>query len=675
MSLESLSSEVANKLATVEEQLSHVDSLRTRLQLNAQQEVDKINGAVERAVVSLRARERQLVRQVEVGTAHQGSLLSTQQAGLVHSRGALTVTRDLLKRCVPQDTTTLSKVKIESINTESFKAVNLVKVQLDEGALLSSVSGFGRVVLPDRITHHHSAMIPSKLEEYEDVEHHVLHKSLATTPHPDSPTKITVKFPKIPKHQWLHQQQTMAVDTQKNFDKVESGLESGARGDVASWLSGLQLAEAIEDDHQSATPTSCFAGFEMVGKNASSASSIRSSASSSIELVPSLKSHEEKDDYSSVSGSVSAFMSGSNSALCEIENLDQCLREKSRWLRPTSCKDTCGSVKDGEEPNKCSSYGDLLRQIPVASACRANEKCSSFLDCVCDSNCGKTAVEKVQQSVAFKNKISKQKDLDIANEELLKMDSEQEFGEDEKNKVSVMEGTIKIIEHMAAIISSGNTQWLVKNNKNAEEVTSKNKVNVNVSEKRHLYQEPPVKWLKTGNSSVPTVAKEETHSRVILASHSNIWLLNKINSEKKQERDLNESEKDVNEKKNEITKENLAEALRKLNVDTTPQPVSVGNTATKTINTTTTSTTTSQSAATGCDLPQSTRPQSPWLLSPKSDVISKSLHTDNKKLEEMEKNRWLVYSSQGKKEGSPLPAPVLALAQADVSSWLIKRNF
>ncbi|KAG7168300.1 hypothetical protein Hamer_G002322, partial [Homarus americanus] len=267
--------DLALKLAFVENTLIKVEEYRQHLQENAQKVKDEIHEVVEKHVGSLRVRERQLVRQVEVVTALQTCLLGTQQAGLMHGKGALVATRDLLERCSPTDTSTLAKIKVDDMDLKNVQPVNHVSVQLDETALSSAVSEFGSVQLPDTITHHPSPVIPAKVEEYEDDEHDVLHKSVAgAASGPDSPLRITAL----------------------------SGIGGQAKSqDITSWLSGLQLAGAQEDEDDVPTQSS-IGSFDMVAMN----SPVRTSDGSSIEIV---SSHYDSEKLAKALPSVKMYPS------------------------------------------------------------------------------------------------------------------------------------------------------------------------------------------------------------------------------------------------------------------------------------------------------------------------------------------------------------------------------
>ncbi|XP_076033420.1 uncharacterized protein LOC143020684 isoform X4 [Oratosquilla oratoria] len=205
MQVENLKKEVTVKLSAVEDAILSLEQHNAKLQENANKIKEDIHASVKRQIGALQNRELQLVRQVEVVTAHQTSLINTKQASLHHAKGALSNTLQLLNQCSSSDQQTLAKIRVEDLaSVRNIRPINLVSVDLDEATLNSAVSTFGQMSLPDSITHQSSSVIPTRMEEYEDEEHGLVHKSVATAASgPDSPMHITVQFPKLSKQSWL----------------------------------------------------------------------------------------------------------------------------------------------------------------------------------------------------------------------------------------------------------------------------------------------------------------------------------------------------------------------------------------------------------------------------------------------------------------------------------------
>lgn len=561
---------------------------------------------MERHIGALRGRERQLVRQVEVVTAHQTCLLGTQQAGLMHGKGALLATRDLLLRCTQADTSTLEKIKVDDMDClKDVVPVKRVAVQLDETALCSAISEFGSVQLPDAITHHPSPVIPAKVEEYEDDEHDVLHKSVAgAASGPDTPVRITVQFPRLSNQNWLAQQKEQNFSSADSSKDSSVGAQSKSR-DITSWLSSLQLAGAQEDYDAVAPAHSSISSYDMLAVN----SPVHTSESSSIEIVSSHYGTEKDNCSSPVSG------------MYEIENLHMCVGgNQSRWLND----------------KQTHSEDSLLHKIDIPSVCRANETCSSFNDCLCQNKCIETAVEKLQQSALFKMKTNRKRTL----------------SESEHSTCS------SILTHMTNIFNSENALWLLQKQDSV----------LPVPIKRAMYEVPGSKWLRLESRTPVTQTP-----RIQLATHSNIWLLHKLKSQKDNEKDIMDvekcnTEKDVennNEKEDRITTEALSEALKKITVDSNIE--SQGRSSTFR-NMSSTSTVSGYSPS-----------GQSWLLS-KKHVSNLQIQDKIEEMRASNKKQWLSYSPGKspviKKSGTPslphLPEAVMSVAHAGIKSWLLK---
>ncbi|MPC22893.1 hypothetical protein E2C01_015920 [Portunus trituberculatus] len=203
--------------------------------------------------------------------------------------------------------------------------------------------------------------------------------------------------------------------------------------------------------------------------------------------------------------------SSPGSALCEIENAHDLINDKSRWL----------SSRTPEQPNE--------EKLDVSSACMANETCQSFKDCLCQNKCRENALEKLQQTADFKAKTSR------------------------KRTFSEAEGIQAVLTHMVKILSSENSQWLLK--KHGGELPRPPKC--------VMYNSPGDTWLRQCSDS-PT----KTFPRAHLSSHCNTWLLKHLKNQKNaQEKDEKEKEKYTDEKDNRITSEALSEALKRVCID------------------------------------------------------------------------------------------------------------
>lgn len=204
--------------------------------------------------------------------------------------------------------------------------------------------------------------------------------------------------------------------------------------------------------------------------------------------------------------------------MCEIENLHHLVNDKSRWLSTKKLSE--GKNKEEEKLN-------------ITSVCQANETCHSFEECLCQNKCKNTALEKLQQSADFRAKTSR------------------------KRTFSEAEGIHSVLAHMAKILTSENSQWLLRKNQ-------ENEVSPRPA-KCMMYRSPGNQWLcKDNNVSIKPLLHPQ------LPSHSNTWLLKNLKNQKNaQEKDEKEMEQDTCARgtDNRITSEALSEALKRVCVD------------------------------------------------------------------------------------------------------------
>lgn len=199
--------------------------------------------------------------------------------------------------------------------------------------------------------------------------------------------------------------------------------------------------------------------------------------------------------------------------VCEIENIHNLINDKSRWL----------SSKTPQETNR-------EEKLDITTACMANETCPSFDDCLCQNKCRENALEKLQQTADFRAKAGR------------------------KRTFSEAEGIHSVLKHMAKILSSENSEWLLRKQEAGDSPRPL---------KYTMYKPPADTWLHQGSNS-----HTKAFPRAHLSSHSNTWLLKNLKNQKNaQEKDETEREKCIDKKDNRITPENLSEALKRVCVD------------------------------------------------------------------------------------------------------------
>lgn len=276
----------------------------------------------------------------------------------------------------------------------------------------------------------------------------------------------------------------------------------------------------------------------------------------------------------------------------------------------------------------------MAEKLSITSACQANETCRSFEECLCQNKCKESALEKLQQSADFRAKMSR------------------------KRTFSEAEGIHSVLAHMAKILTSENSQWLLK--KNQENVDSPR------PSKCVMYSPPGDQWLCSGNS-IPI----KTFPRAQLSSQSNTWLLKNLKNQKNaQEKGEKEMEKEPCTKEdNRITSEALSEALKRVCVDPAKrnEVCNIDESYKKLYS---------------C-LPSITIKEQSWLLPRKVDS-NKQLYEDNKWKDRKDKaaaeHLWLFSSHEspraGSREGNNFNVPVKLQESSPAfhsgaNSWLL----
>ncbi|XP_064122319.1 uncharacterized protein LOC135226567 [Macrobrachium nipponense] len=184
------------------------------------------------------------------------------------------------------------------------------------------------------------------------------------------------------------------------------------------------------------------------------------------------------------------------------------MQDKSCWLRPKQTSSELSSVQ----------------QIKIADVCQANEPCSNFSECICKGSCVDSALQKAKQSAAYQAKISR------------------------KRTISEVYNSNPVLSHMADILSSDNSKWLVKNCSSLAHLP-----------KRSMYKAPGEMWLSSP-TTVSATSPQAAH--VVLSTHSNIWLLHKLKAEKTKEKKEKIEDDDEKKEFRQTASDELAKKLK-----------------------------------------------------------------------------------------------------------------
>ncbi|CAG0884143.1 unnamed protein product [Darwinula stevensoni] len=296
----------------LQEKLKVYAGLRNNLELQAQEEKDKVRKVFEEQGQALRNRERQLLRQVDVLTAHQMSLYLVHHATLHQLLGSAKTAQIAMASVEdPSKHNQLAALKekiIESLNqlpNEVNHAPPLMS-SYDSSALMEAIQGFGRIqstaIFP-RLDGKASLLLPFSHEEYNEVPEDLLQSK----PLMGTPSMIRFSFPRpssLEKHQWLLNTNCFQKETEKKGEKT------GKSGDLEHWLAQLKHTPEADEEPES--------DFVNIHRDSEPSESIEVISTSEVPSIP-----------NSTKGY--ACNCASPPEEVEIENLDtiNCLQESS----------------------------------------------------------------------------------------------------------------------------------------------------------------------------------------------------------------------------------------------------------------------------------------------------------------------------------------------------------
>lgn len=364
--------EMTGQLAFVEEGINMLDQHKIVLRENSLKVKNNINHAVDGQMKLLRDREKHLIRQVELASSGDQAVMNRALAQLLQHRGALSATRRMLQRCPPEGrgergvrntivsgVNTMPHQDIASLLSATGKMVLAppVQVSLEDASLQRSITEFGRVTLPGSLSH--DDLMP--LEEYGDVEHHVLHKSVGF---PSS----TVMDIDVRKPYYLAAKLSAPpAQTKENIDQNED------KEDLLKWLNRMNLEDEPKSFEEEQTQDQQNAGMDTEDLNQwlNKAQMTYSAESQPYDTTAELPAEQplkmevlDVEDVCQANAPCQRFSECCLSGLCE-RNARQKLEQTARWqARVVEDKSECcgGSCElktvktEAPEENVTSQY-------------------------------------------------------------------------------------------------------------------------------------------------------------------------------------------------------------------------------------------------------------------------------------------------------------------------------
>lgn len=429
--------QVAGRLVSVEEGLAALDNHKTALHNHTDMVKGEISSAVERQMSVLKAREKQLIRQVEVASTHLNSEVNVTQAQLLQHKGALSVTRTILDNCNSNaleaeecsggdDNYSYSTMGVRCCDSNGNPPPALPRVGTDRACCRYNGGGDGRVSRASAAGGCGST----------------LSSTIATTvnslPHQDLAGLLqhTEKLLRVP-----------LVSVSLDEPSLSSTVQRWGRVSLPPSLSHSELLPRYVEEYGDAE-------HHVLHK---SLAPVTPQVPIDVRRPYLLAARARQGLKAAQAASDADLLPRETTKPLAVPAGDKRKEDLVRWLHHLQLDE-----EDRFEDRPCRFLEDSLLQdeLNVENACQANETCNNFSNCIMGGKCKQAALEKADQTARWQQQQTQSEDFNQSQLCVFKMDLTVNSRKRHLSE-STGEPAKAVVSHMTNIRSSANGTWLM----------------------------------------------------------------------------------------------------------------------------------------------------------------------------------------------------------------------